>query len=155
MLLGLNDCAGKQPDTSWIWDVDFASLTGLVTAPVVCGNRAADLAVRLKYAYWLEAGHDADLAVEFDPVRAFKPALARTPPGQPLGSCPRRSCWKQLRRWLSPGLRQRGLARAGRTKRGGGPEDLSGILPGSDVAATHGDRGNVETCAAAAGGISR
>ncbi len=23
MLLGLNDCPGKQPDTSWIWDVDF------------------------------------------------------------------------------------------------------------------------------------
>ena len=22
MMLGLNDCAGKQPDTSWIWDAD-------------------------------------------------------------------------------------------------------------------------------------
>jgi len=32
MMLGLNDCAGKQPDTSWIWDADFQSLRGLVPA---------------------------------------------------------------------------------------------------------------------------
>ena len=25
MLVGLDDRAGRQPDTSWIWDVDFDS----------------------------------------------------------------------------------------------------------------------------------
>jgi lipid II isoglutaminyl synthase (glutamine-hydrolysing) len=100
MLLGLNDFPGKQPDTSWIWDVDFASLTGLVPAPVVCGNRAADLAVRLKYAGWLETGPGAGLAVEPDPVRAFKVALARTPPGQPLWVVSTSVVLWQVRRWL-------------------------------------------------------
>src|SRR5258707_888171 len=56
MMLGLNDCAGKQPDTSWIWDADFSSLPGLAPAAVVSGNRAGDLAVRLKYAGWPPAG---------------------------------------------------------------------------------------------------
>jgi lipid II isoglutaminyl synthase (glutamine-hydrolysing) len=100
VLLGLNDFPGKQPDASWIWDVDFASLTGLVTAPVVCGNRAADLAVRLKYAGWLEAGPDTDLVVEPDPVRAFELVLAGTPPGQPLWVVSTSAVLWQLRRWL-------------------------------------------------------
>lgn len=87
MLLGLNTNPGKQPDTSWIWDVDFDALTGLVIAPVLSGNRAADLAVRLKYAGWI--GSDSSEAarhvvVEPDPVRAFRAALSATPPGQPL-----------------------------------------------------------------------
>ena len=93
MLLGLNDYPGKQPDTSWIWDVDFASLAGLIPAPVVSGNRAADLAVRLKYAGWAGPGDDSGLAIEPDPVRAFQTALARAHPlPSPCGSSPRRSC---------------------------------------------------------------
>ncbi len=100
MLLGLNDFPGKQPDTSWIWDVDFAPLTGLVPSPVVSGNRAADLAVRLKYAGWLETCPDADLVVEPDPVRAFQVALARTPPGEPLWVVSTAVVLWQVRRWL-------------------------------------------------------
>jgi lipid II isoglutaminyl synthase (glutamine-hydrolysing) len=108
MLLGLNDFPGKQPDTSWIWDVDFGSLAGLVPAPVVSGNRAADLAVRLKYAGWVEAGPWTDLAVEPDPVRAFQIALARTPPGQPMWVVSTSDVLLQVRRWL----RQQGYVRA-------------------------------------------
>ncbi len=100
MLLGLNDCPGKQPDTSWIWDVDFDSLAGLVPAPVVSGNRAADLAVRLKYAGWFDGKQTAELAVEPDPVRAFQIALDRTPPGQPLWVVSTSVVLWQLRRWL-------------------------------------------------------
>ena len=107
MLLGLNDFPGKQPDTSWIWDVDFDSLTGLVPAPVVCGNRAADLAVRLKYAGWLEPGQDGDIAIEPDPVRAFQVALTRTPPGQPMWVVSTSVVLWQVRRWL----RQRGYVK--------------------------------------------
>jgi lipid II isoglutaminyl synthase (glutamine-hydrolysing) len=84
LLLGLNDYPGKQPDTSWIWDVDFGGLTGLVPTPVLSGNRAADLAVRLKYAGWLGDGQQPDLVIEPDPVRAFQVALAAAPPGHPL-----------------------------------------------------------------------
>lgn len=100
MMLGLNDCAGKQPDTSWIWDADFHSLRGLVPAAVVSGNRSADLAVRLKYAGWLGTGAATDLAVEPDPVRAFQLALDGTPAGDPLWVVSTSIVLGQLRGWL-------------------------------------------------------
>jgi UDP-N-acetylmuramyl tripeptide synthase len=110
MLLGLDDMPGKQPDTSWIWDADFGSLAGLVPGPVVCGNRAADLAVRLKYAGWLGDGQDqgqsAGATIEPDPVRAFQAAIAATPPGQPLWVVSTSAGLGQIRRWL----RQHGYA---------------------------------------------
>jgi len=101
LLLGLNDYPGKQPDTSWIWDVDFASLTGLMPAPVLSGNRATDLAVRLKYAGWAGPGRDTDLTVEPDPVRALRTALGRTPPGQPIWVVSTSVVLLELRRWLA------------------------------------------------------
>jgi len=104
MMLALNDGPGnQQPDASWIWDIDFESLRGLVPSAVLSGNRAADLAVRLKYARW--AGPTAgpagtDIAVEPDPVRAFQLALARTPAGQPLWVVSTYLVLWQLREWL-------------------------------------------------------
>jgi lipid II isoglutaminyl synthase (glutamine-hydrolysing) len=106
MMLGLNDCAGKQPDTSWIWDADFDSLRGLVPAVVVSGNRSADLAVRLKYALWPGTGAAAELTVEPDPVRALQLALDATPARQPLWVVSTSIVLWQLRRWL----RRRGYA---------------------------------------------
>ena len=100
MLLGLNDNPGKQPDTSWIWDVDFAPLAGLIPAPVVSGNRAADLAVRLKYAGWACGKHETELAIEPDPVRAFQTALARLPAGQPIWVVSTSVVLWEIRRWL-------------------------------------------------------
>jgi len=119
MLLGLNDRASnQQPDVSWIWDVDFESLRGLVAAAVLSGNRATDLAVRLKYARWLgpEAGPVAggpvaggpvaggtgatDIAIEPDPLRALQLALERTPAGQPVWVVSTYLVLWQLRSWL-------------------------------------------------------
>ena len=100
MLLGLNDHPGKQPDTSWIWDVDFAPLAGLMPAPVLSGNRAVDLAVRLKYAGFAGRGHETELAIEPDPVRAFQAALARAPAGEPMWVVSTSVVLWQIRRWL-------------------------------------------------------
>jgi lipid II isoglutaminyl synthase (glutamine-hydrolysing) len=107
IMLGLNDCEGKQPDTSWIWDVDFDSVCGLIPSPVVTGNRAHDLAVRLKYAGWLGATKATTLTAEPDPVRAFQLALARTPAGEPLWLVSTSIVLQQVRRWL----RQQGFVR--------------------------------------------
>jgi lipid II isoglutaminyl synthase (glutamine-hydrolysing) len=50
-LLGvLNDQIADGRDVSWIWDADFELLAGRVRRAVCSGNRAADLATRLKYA---------------------------------------------------------------------------------------------------------
>ncbi len=107
IMLGLNDCEGKQPDTSWIWDVDFESVCGLIPSPVVTGNRAYDLTVRLKYAGWLGGTKEATLTTEPDPVRAFQLALARTPAGEPLWLVSTSIVLQQVRRWL----RQHGFVR--------------------------------------------
>lgn len=107
IMLGLNDCAGKQPDTSWIWDVDFESVGGLIPSPVLTGNRAHDLTVRLKYAGWLGTTKATALTTEPDPVRAFQLALARTPPGEPLWLVSTSIVLQQVRRWL----RQQGFVR--------------------------------------------
>ena len=54
-LLGLNDRKADGTDVSWIWDVDFEQLKGKAETVIPAGNRAYDLAVRLKYA-GVEAG---------------------------------------------------------------------------------------------------
>jgi UDP-N-acetylmuramyl tripeptide synthase len=114
MLLGLDDRASdQQPDVSWIWDVDFESLRGLVPAAVLVGNRATDLAVRLKYAGWLGdtaagpgggpvAGSTGttDIVVEPDPLRALQLALERTPSDQPVWVVSTYLVLWQLRSWL-------------------------------------------------------
>ena len=49
-LIGLNDRLADGEDVSWIWDVDFERLAGRAATVQPAGVRAADLAVRLKYA---------------------------------------------------------------------------------------------------------
>jgi UDP-N-acetylmuramyl tripeptide synthase len=49
-LIGLNDRKADGTDVSWIWDVDFEQLKGKARVVVPAGNRAHDMAVRLKYA---------------------------------------------------------------------------------------------------------
>jgi UDP-N-acetylmuramyl tripeptide synthase len=49
-LIALNDRKADGTDVSWIWDVDFEHLRGKAKVVVPAGNRAHDLAVRLKYA---------------------------------------------------------------------------------------------------------
>ncbi|HEY5192573.1 MAG TPA: Mur ligase family protein [Solirubrobacteraceae bacterium] len=50
-LLGvLNDNTADGHDVSWIWDADFELLAGRVRSATCSGTRAAELALRLKYA---------------------------------------------------------------------------------------------------------
>ncbi len=52
LLMALNDGLADGRDVSWIWDVDFEALGPLVGNVVCGGRRAAELALRLKYAGW-------------------------------------------------------------------------------------------------------
>jgi UDP-N-acetylmuramyl tripeptide synthase len=50
-LLGiLNDKIADGRDVSWIWDADFEALSGRVRRVTCAGTRAAELALRFKYA---------------------------------------------------------------------------------------------------------
>jgi lipid II isoglutaminyl synthase (glutamine-hydrolysing) len=76
-LLGvLNDKIADGQDVSWIWDADFELLAGRIRRVTCAGTRAADLAVRLKYA-----GVEPErILVLSDLVRALD-AAAREYPG--------------------------------------------------------------------------
>jgi UDP-N-acetylmuramyl tripeptide synthase len=50
LLAVLNDNIADGRDVSWIWDADFELLAGRVRRVTCSGTRAAELAVRLKYA---------------------------------------------------------------------------------------------------------
>ena len=75
-LLGvLNDNIADGRDVSWIWDADFELLAGRVRRVTCSGSRAAELAVRLKYA-----GVDPDpIHVEEDLALALAEAARRPP----------------------------------------------------------------------------
>src|SRR5919197_2255269 len=62
-------------DISWIWDANFEAVAGMDVPLVAGGRRAADVAVRLKYA-----GHEP-AAVEAGTREAILAALARAPLG--------------------------------------------------------------------------
>jgi len=46
----LNDHTADGRDISWVWDADFESLAGRLRHVVCSGTRAAEMALRLKYA---------------------------------------------------------------------------------------------------------
>jgi len=50
LLAILNDRIADGRDVSWVWDADFELLSGRVRHVVCAGTRAAELALRLKYA---------------------------------------------------------------------------------------------------------
>jgi len=74
VLVAISDRDADGRDVSWIWDVEFEGLVSLDAAMVAGGTRAADAAVRLKYA-----GRIPD-AVELDPLAAVRAATGRCPP---------------------------------------------------------------------------
>src|SRR5947209_12583600 len=50
LLAVLNDRIADGRDISWVWDADFELLAGRVADVTCAGTRAAELALRLKYA---------------------------------------------------------------------------------------------------------
>ncbi len=53
--LALNDGIADGRDVSWIWDADFELLDGIAARIMCAGSRAAEMALRLKYAGCPEA----------------------------------------------------------------------------------------------------
>jgi UDP-N-acetylmuramyl tripeptide synthase len=96
----LNDNIADGRDVSWIWDADFELLAGRVRRVTCAGTRAAELAVRLKYA-----GVDpACIHVREDLAGALDEAAASRPPGageeRPLYALPTYTAMLSLRELL-------------------------------------------------------
>ncbi len=99
----LNDRFADGRDVSWIWDVDYELLTGNVAAAWAGGDRAEDMALRLKYAGW-----PAARAVAHDPGALLDAILAGTAPGDDVFMAPTYTAMLDLR----AELRRRGAVGA-------------------------------------------
>jgi len=97
VVVALNDAIADGKDVSWIWDVDFEPLLAGVDDIVATGSRAAELALRFKYAGFDVAHIDVEPGLE----RALDRALARTPAGGELVLLPTYTAMLALRRILA------------------------------------------------------
>ena len=69
----INDFIADGLDVSWIWDVDFECLQRLDMTRIICsGSRAADIALRLKYAGIDESRIIIEPAIQAAIQTAFK-----------------------------------------------------------------------------------
>ncbi len=102
-LIALNDEIADGRDVSWIWDVDFEPLLERLERVVVTGQRAAELALRFKYAGFDEGA----IEVEPDLGRALDRGLELTPSGSELFVIPTYTAMLGLRRIVT----ERGFAR--------------------------------------------
>ncbi|HZV73455.1 MAG TPA: MurT ligase domain-containing protein [Conexibacter sp.] len=100
LLAVLNDNVADGRDVSWVWDADFELLAGRVRRITCAGTRAAELAVRLKYA-----GVESQ---RLDVVPELAPALdaARSKGDGPLYALPTYTALLALRDLLA----RRGVA---------------------------------------------
>ena len=101
--LALNDRIADGRDVSWIWDADFELLAGKARRVVCAGIRAADMALRLKYA-----GLEPE-AIEVVPdiEDSLDAAVARADAGGRVFALPTYTALLELRTLLA----RRGLAK--------------------------------------------
>jgi UDP-N-acetylmuramyl tripeptide synthase len=83
-LFVLNDGIADGRDVSWVWDADFEVAAGKLERVFTSGTRAAEMALRLKYAEWPEP----TMEVDPDIGRALDRAIALTPEGSCLTVVP-------------------------------------------------------------------
>jgi UDP-N-acetylmuramyl tripeptide synthase len=96
-VIALNDAIADGKDVSWIWDVDFEPLLDGLEHVVATGDRAAELALRCKYA-----GFDSE-HIEVIPSleRALDRGLEATEPGGELPVLPTYTAMLALRKLVA------------------------------------------------------
>jgi UDP-N-acetylmuramyl tripeptide synthase len=93
VLIAINDLIADGRDISWLWDVDFEMLRDRAGAIVVSGERAEEMALRLKYA-----GVPMDrVTVERDLDRALSAASGRVAGGERFFILPTYTAMLRLR----------------------------------------------------------
>lgn len=96
-LIMINDNFADGRDVSWLWDADFERILPDAAPITVGGTRAADIALRLKYA-----GYPIDqLHVASTVAKALEHALATVPTGETLYALPTYTAMLELRQTLS------------------------------------------------------
>ena len=99
--IALNDRIADGRDVSWVWDADFELLGDSVRRVTCAGTRAAEMALRLKYAGW----PTERIAIEPEIETSLDTAVAAAP--DRLFALPTYTALLELRKLLS----SRGLAK--------------------------------------------
>ncbi|MGA9761328.1 MAG: MurT ligase domain-containing protein [Gaiellaceae bacterium] len=97
LVLALNDGIADGQDVSWIWDVDFEPLLNGLERLVASGGRAAELALRFKYAGFPEG----QIEVVPSPAEALDRGLELTAEGAELVVCPTYTAMLELQSELA------------------------------------------------------
>jgi lipid II isoglutaminyl synthase (glutamine-hydrolysing) len=92
-VIALNDAIADGRDVSWIWDVDFEPLLERLDRVVATGDRAAELALRCKYAGFPEDAIEVQPSLE----KALDRGLELTPSGGELCVLPTYTAMLRLR----------------------------------------------------------
>jgi UDP-N-acetylmuramyl tripeptide synthase len=79
VVVAVSDNVADGRDISWIWDADFERLSAAGAPLVPAGRRAADVAVRLRYA------GATPLPAQADPLAAMRSAMAACAPPSGVG----------------------------------------------------------------------
>ena len=96
-LFVLNDGIADGRDISWVWDADFEMAADKLAHVVTSGTRAAEMALRLKYAEWDEKTLEVDPQI----ARALERAIALTAPGDCLTVVPTYTAMLTVRELLA------------------------------------------------------
>jgi UDP-N-acetylmuramyl tripeptide synthase len=102
-VIALNDAIADGRDVSWIWDVDFEPLLDGLDRLVASGERAAELALRCKYAGFSQERIHVEPSLE----RALDEGLEQTPAGAELAVLPTYTAMLALRKIVA----ERGFVR--------------------------------------------
>ncbi len=97
LAIALNDGIADGQDVSWIWDVDFEPLLAGLERLIVSGGRAAELALRFKYAGFPEERIEVVPAL----ADALDRGLAATSEGGELVFCPTYTAMLELQSLLA------------------------------------------------------
>lgn len=105
ILLVLNDRIPDGTDVSWIWDVDFEELAEFSKRLFISGDRAYDLAIRLRYSlkhdypvkYESDCLLSQNIVVAEDMENIIEKAVAMTPAGKKIIVLPTYSAMLEVR----------------------------------------------------------
>jgi UDP-N-acetylmuramyl tripeptide synthase len=94
VLMAVNDLGADSRDVSWLWDVPLEALAQSRPKVITAGSRAADMALRLRYA-----GTEAEVATTLED--AVTELVRATPPGGGAYILPTYTAMLQIRKVLA------------------------------------------------------
>lgn len=101
ILLALNDRIADGQDVSWIWDIDTEMLNDFAEHIIITGDRAYDMALRMKYSFKELKNEIKLLTIECDLNKAIDEAIEQTPDSETLYILPTYTAMLDIRKAMS------------------------------------------------------